>query len=146
MQLSDIILPLQWQDICLVLQPHLSNNLNQLGRLESAFRLLQTLQPVQSTMGIYANVISGENAVYIFGMDGSFFDYQDSLPENERALARYNLSATNWQEWLGMQISADFKAGFSAPEIAAHCLLEMTFFGYTPEHIQQAIDKAMKDT
>ena len=47
----------------------------------------------------------------------------------------YALEFTDWSEWLGMNISDLTLSSYSEREIIAHCLYEMTFFGYSNDEI-----------
>ena len=49
--------------------------------------------------------------------------------------AEFALDFEPWNEWLGMEIEADTLEKYLASEIAAHCLQEMTFFGFDEDDI-----------
>lgn len=51
------------------------------------------------------------------------------------------LGYTDWAEWLAMEIEGETVRNFTDSEIVAHCLWEMTFFGYTPAQVQEAKDE-----
>ena len=50
----------------------------------------------------------------------------------------------HWAEWLGMEIDPDTLTRYTEPDIIAHCLWEMTFFGYTLEDIRQTWDEIIQ--
>jgi hypothetical protein len=54
----------------------------------------------------------------------------------------FALEFTPWDEWKGMEILPETLEQFSTAEIAAHCLEEMTFAGFS----QQDIDRKIKDS
>lgn len=51
------------------------------------------------------------------------------------------LGYTDWTEWLAMEVEGETVRNFTDSEIVAHCLWEMTFFGYTPGQVQAAKDE-----
>lgn len=48
-----------------------------------------------------------------------------------------DISFVPWKKWKGMEILPDTLERFSAAEIAAHCLEEMTFCGFSQRDIDQ---------
>jgi len=51
----------------------------------------------------------------------------------------YGIEFTDWSEWLGMDIDASTLAAYPELDIIAHCLWEMTFFGYSQEDIHKQL-------
>ncbi|WP_339322125.1 DUF6557 family protein [Paenibacillus sp. FSL W8-0194] len=45
----------------------------------------------------------------------------------------WDISANNWEEWLGFYIDHNVLERFSSEQIAALCLYEMTWFGFSEE-------------
>ena len=56
---------------------------------------------------------------------------------------RYGLSLAPWAEWLAVAVPTELRARMPAAEIAAHCIWDMTFHGWTQEQI--AADRAELD-
>jgi putative addiction module component (TIGR02574 family) len=48
---------------------------------------------------------------------------------------RYGLSLSPWEEWLAVEVPEPLRATMPAAEIAAHCIWDMTFHGWTQEQI-----------
>lgn len=76
--------------------------------------------------------------VEVVGSDGTlnrdskdFHHYKDRVDEAfANAEVQYSLSMTPWNEWLAMEIDTSSLNAFTQPQIAAHCLWEMTFHGF----------------
>ncbi len=47
----------------------------------------------------------------------------------------YSLSLSPWEEWLAVEVPDTLRARMPAAEIAAHCIWDMTFHGWTQEQI-----------
>lgn len=50
---------------------------------------------------------------------------------------RYSLSLSPWEEWLAVKVPEPLRARTPMAEIAAHCLWDMTFHGWTQEKIAE---------
>lgn len=48
---------------------------------------------------------------------------------------KYSLSLSLWSEWLDYELDKNILNNFSNAEIIAHCLWEMTFYGFTEKEI-----------
>jgi hypothetical protein len=49
-----------------------------------------------------------------------------------------------WSEWLGSEIDEETLAMLKPHEIVAHCLMEMTFSGFTEEDIKEHLDELLR--
>jgi hypothetical protein len=60
------------------------------------------------------------------------FRYLGTTADSTYALseAEYAIELEPWSAWLGMKIDPDTLAKYSESEIVAHCLWEMTCFGF----------------
>ena len=67
-----------------------------------------------------------------------FFSVFGRKPGDDKG--KWSLEVTPWERWLGMAVAATVLRRFSAPEIIAHCLWEMSFDGYTQDAIQGKAD------
>lgn len=62
--------------------------------------------------------------------------YVDVSAKNPGEQQLYALDLTNWEEWLGMEISYRTLRKYSKLDIIAHCLWEMTWHGYEQKDIE----------
>ena len=60
------------------------------------------------------------------------FDVYGTKPGSRDA---WSLALTRWELWLGMEAAPFALRRFSHSEIVAHCIYEMSFFGYDQEEI-----------
>lgn len=74
--------------------------------------------------------------------DGTpYVDVSGVLKESEHP--DHCLMFTEWELWLGSEISPESLLEFSPLEILVHCLWELTFVGYTQGEIRQQRDAIM---
>lgn len=50
---------------------------------------------------------------------------------------RYGLDLSPWEEWLAVRVPPALAAAMPAAEIVAHCVWEMTFYGFTQERVAE---------
>jgi len=88
------------------------------------FSMLRSLRPRLSDMDIVIADVhdEGETWIDVSGRSG------DELVAIE---------FVDWSEWLGMVIDAATSNRFTATEIVAHCVWEMSFFGFDEETIHE---------
>jgi hypothetical protein len=55
----------------------------------------------------------------------------------------YSLGMTKWVEWLGMKIEPRTLSRYSELEIVAHCLFEMTVYGWSQGDVSDSHDELM---
>lgn len=143
----NVIEPLQREDVSHALQRFFPASKERFDRFEAAYRSLLALPATECDMCILAEEgeekVADEPSMHVLGINGTPFTEQEGVPEAQRVPARFNLSATDWQEWLGMHVSEDYLQQFSASEIAAHCLWEMTYFGFSPGQIHRRITESL---
>ena len=85
----------------------------------------------------------------VFDKDGTLnkeiddFKYMDENADSVVANSEveYAIELSDWEEWLGMEIDGETAQNYSTSEIAAHCLWEMTFFGYDKTAVQEQRDE-----
>ena len=61
---------------------------------------------------------------------------------------RYGLDLSPWQEWLAIRVPQSLQDAMPAAEIVAHCIWEMTFYGFTQERIAETraeLDRRMRE-
>lgn len=56
----------------------------------------------------------------------------------------YGIEYTPWSEWLGCEVDRKVLKKMTKEKIAAHCLWEMTFAGFTQERIRRKINMLKK--
>lgn len=56
----------------------------------------------------------------------------------------YAIEYTPWSEWLGCEVDKQVLKKMTKEEIAAHCLWEMTFAGFTQDKIRREINMLRK--
>ncbi|WP_145048177.1 MULTISPECIES: DUF6557 family protein [Paenibacillus] len=52
----------------------------------------------------------------------------------------WDLSASNWEDWLGFYVDQQVLDNFSSEQIMALCLYEMTWFGFSEAQIKHKAD------
>ena len=50
---------------------------------------------------------------------------------------RYGLDLSHWEEWLGISVPHSLIHQMTETDIVAHCVWEMTFYGFTQEKIAE---------
>lgn len=61
---------------------------------------------------------------------------------------RYGLDLSRWEEWLALRVPESLIDTMTATEIVAHCIWDMTFYGFTRERIAETraeLDRRMKE-
>ncbi|MGB7605361.1 MAG: DUF6557 family protein [Lutisporaceae bacterium] len=99
------------------------------------YEKLSALAPTENTKNMYIYI-------NVFKDDGNDDYYcPDSFEENnselyfdvcgkDDELCGYSIVASSFEDWLSFYIDEKTLAKLSCPNIIAHCLLEMTFFGF----------------
>ena len=92
-----------------------------LKKFKETYAQLTTTSPKETSWRIIVNKYTEDNEIYgdVSGLN--------SDPEDGHY---YGLGATLPDEWLGMRIDSKSFESFSRSEIAAHCLWELTFYGF----------------
>ena len=125
------------------------------------FLHLRHLSPVETTMRICLLItfrpgLDDEPFLEIVGRNGNLnrdsedFSFLGKAEDSTYALseAEFALELEPWSHWLGMEIDLDTLAKHPASEIVAHCLWEMTCFGFDEtaideqrEELQRRVDE-----
>ena len=82
--------------------------------------------------GWYA-CVSGKNGTLKKEENSEIFK-DDKIGNQE---VSYGIEFADWKKWLGMGIDLGSISNYSETDIIAHCLWEMTFYGYTQEAIKE---------
>jgi len=108
---------------------------NYKGKYKDLYEKLATLKPTDNSKNMYIYI-------NVFKDDGNDDYYcPDSFDENDKELyfdvsgkddewCGYSIVNCGFERWLGFYIDEDTLAKLSHPNIIAHCLVEMTFFGF----------------
>jgi hypothetical protein len=137
MKLGEIIKSNSWLSVELTL---LKIYPDQENIVETYQKIYADLQEMESLISAIEIIIKQEfyeetqelGMAEVYGMDNS------PTKEYSGALA---LGMTPWNKWLGMRISELTQKEFTELEIIAHCLYEMTYYGYEEEEIQSELSR-----
>jgi hypothetical protein len=143
MQLSHLISAMDWIDVERSLLQQYPDARESAEGYRETFLHLRLLQPIATTMRIYLRTtfrpgLDDEPFLEIVGRNGTLnrdledFSYLGKAEDSTYALseAEFAIELEPWSEWLGMAIDRETLAKYRAPEIVAHCLWEMTCFGF----------------
>lgn len=129
MLFNEIIHVAIWQEVAIALVSAYPYQRKNLEGYKIAF---DTLQLMESTSSDY--VIHVEQRPDILDPDYKYPDVYGKKPASDE---QWSLVFTSWSEWLGMEVSSETLKAYSIHQIAAYCLYEMTFFGFTEEKRKQ---------
>lgn len=154
MTLSELIATARWADVKASLiwgYPDAEASLEDYRRV---LKSLQKLDPVPSTMRIIIRKtipedLGGASADEVCGRDGRLNrdrkDFLDSGQSDDSACALaetdFTLALEPWERWLGMAVDPATLADYAPAQIVAHCLWEMTFYGFVPSEVQVKRDE-----
>ncbi|MCD4708793.1 MAG: hypothetical protein K8S62_13755 [Candidatus Sabulitectum sp.] len=148
MNLKELVGRADWCDVrdCLVsAYPDCDNNLE---GFEMVFLNLSSLIPCKTDMRLFIEETEGiddKSCVDIRGRDGTLnrdlpdFKYTGKPDHVEYAdsEAIYGLDFVPWEKWLDMEIDTRSLKNYTESEILAHCIWEMTFYGFDQTHIRE---------
>jgi hypothetical protein len=152
MRFAELIQTTHWKNIkraLLEVYPDLDT-----AGYKHVFAQLRSLEPVKNSMQIRLTWIepkhdSDERYVDVNGIDGTRFkDLEKSTTftvasqqlSDDREVT-FGLDFKPWDEWLGMNLEPNSLEQFSHEEIIAHCLWEMTFYGFDQITIQTVLEE-----
>lgn len=129
MILKDLVDRNEWLSIALVFDKLYPDFVDSLEEHEQVFLTLKQLDAQPSSMMI------------------KLTDYQtyidiSGLKKNQEE--SYAIEFRPWSEWLGMQLFPENLLEFTELEILAHCLFEMSYFGFNEGEIQDQIQQIEK--
>jgi hypothetical protein len=161
MNLRDLILIADWNEVKSSLLQAYPRSKESISKFQSVFGTLLSLNPCESKMRLYLKEIFPEGTdeepyVEVFGKDGTlnkdlpeFHRFvENASPEFANSETSFALDLVPWDEWLGMELNPSTIQVYSCSEIIAHCLWEMTFFGFdqaTIEKEKKEIDRRVMD-
>lgn len=139
MKLKELILKNSWKSVwgtgIFVSHYHESQNVERNYR--NVYRFLRSTKPGKTEMQIWLTEsyddIDERMNVYVHGIKSG-----DTAEKPEF----WGIEFDNWGEWLDMEIRNDIKRPITEPEIIAHCLYELTFYGWYPGESAPVIEDA----
>ncbi|MFA9390605.1 MAG: DUF6557 family protein [Prolixibacteraceae bacterium] len=134
MKFKELIEEVEWLNVKPTLFSLYPEQKKSISGYEQVFQKLKLMPANESLLTI--NVVN-----VIDDFDGT--EYADvsayncnSMDNPEEQTESFAIEFTPWNEWLGMQIDEISLKEFDKLEIIAHCLYDMTFYGYNEDHIQ----------
>jgi hypothetical protein len=156
-QLSDLISAADWSDVERSLLQHYPDAEESVEGYLQTFLHLRQLLPVATTMRICLRTtfrpgLDDEPFLEVVGRNGTLnrdledFRYLGKAEDSTYALSEveFAIELEPWSEWLGMEIDPDTLAKYSESEIVAHCLWEMTCFGFEETAIESQRDELQR--
>ena len=148
MKFVELVYKYKWDEICSVLISLYPNDQKNISGFKMVFEQLQTLMPAETNMRIILKEVfdefENERYTCVSGVDGTLKReenpeiFKDDKIGNQEV--SYGIEFTDWEEWLGMDIDPESTSNYHETDIIAHCLWEMSFYGYTQEAIKKTID------
>ncbi|PWE00021.1 DUF6557 family protein [Marinilabilia rubra] len=107
---------------------------------QKVYEQLSLIEPQKSTSEILLSFIEEKEPEYDSYIHVSAIETNSNPPES------YSPMFSSWEEWMGMSINETTLKDYSASEILAHCLLEMTLTGFDPETRKRTEDELYKQS
>jgi hypothetical protein len=158
MRLAELLKATNWKAVKRALGETVPECRRALPHFRDVYKHIRTLPPIESDMRICLDVVPPEEPdgspwLVVSGRNGRLQrdepDFQASGHGSDSPFGRsevaYGLSLVPWAEWLGMAIDIDTLARCSRDEVVAHCLWEMTWYGYDEDRIQKKWDRLRAD-
>lgn len=132
MKLLDLIQKHPWAEIKTALIRLYPDHESELEGYQKVYKQLQTLTVLPTDRLLHLELVysehSGEYELEVKHLS------PDQTAKDTSPLV--SLEFTPWSKWLSMEITPDSLEHFSEYDLIAHCMYEMTFFGFTQEAIQ----------
>ena len=145
MKFAELVYKYKWDEVCPALIYLYPNDQKNIAVFKMVFEQLQKLTHAESNMRIILEKVFDEfeNGWYtcVSGKNGTLKKeenpeiFKDDKIGNQEV--SYGIEFVDWEEWLGMDIDPGSISNYSETDIIAHCLWEMTFYGYTKEAIKK---------
>ena len=140
MTLKDLLETTPWQDIAITLVTAYPNQRKLLKGYQIVFETLKLMAPKDSDLTLHVVYDDSDSE------DGGHDVYGTKVDKPDE---RWGLLFVSWAEWLGMELAPETISTYSQCQIAAMCLFEMTFFGFTEdlrEEKNQELQKTAEET
>lgn len=154
MTFSELLQTVVWPETKAALAWNYPNEAASLDDYRLVLTELRKLTPTPSDTRIVLRKVPGEEPddtlrIDVSGRDGRLnrdqedFKYIQDTTDAAYANAEteYSLCLEPWEHWLGMSIDMDTLKQFTASQIVAHCLWEMTFHGFDRYQIKEVADE-----
>ncbi len=161
MRLKELLLSADWDEVKRSLLRSYSDSRRTVDKLQRVFERLLSLDGRDTKMRLcFATVLSEgideEPYVEVFGKDATLnrelpeFRFFSETPRRDftNQETSFALELVPWEEWLGMELDPSTSQEHSDSDLIAHCLWEMTFFGFDQETIEkqrEEIDRQVKE-
>jgi len=154
MKLSDLLASVTWADVKASLLWNYPGAEDSIEDYRRAFASLRKRDAVATEMRLllrqtFREGLDEKPFIEVTGRDGTRnrdledFPHLGQSADSEYAKAEtdFSLALEPWERWLGMDIDPETLSTYTASQIAAHCLWEMTFYGFEPSRIQTERDE-----
>lgn len=153
MKFKDIINKVYWNDVEFIINNYYKEDTTMYEKVFNELKILK--EENCDNMRLYVEEykdFDGELSIEVIGRNGSlnkdssdFEFYKDNVTEEyANSETTYALEMTRWEKWLDMEVPFSVISNFSLPEIVAHSLVEMTFFSFSQEDIQDKCEELSK--
>ncbi|MEA3416713.1 MAG: DUF6557 family protein [Thermodesulfobacteriota bacterium] len=154
MKFAELVCKYDWGEIRPAILRLYPNDQKNISGFKMVFEQLQTPMPAETNMRIILKEVfdefENERYICVSGVDGTLKKeenpeiFKDDKIGNQEV--SYGIEFTDWEEWLGMDIDPESTSNYHEPDIIAHCLWEMSFYGYTQEAIKKTIDMINRES
>jgi len=139
-KLYDLIKSNNWLSVEMTLRRLYPDQKSMTDEIRNVFEKLKFLEPEESDMTIVLTEYDSDT-----DDDSEIETYVDvsgrkKENDNNSLTDSYAIEFVVWKKWLGMDLLTETTNNFNELEIIAHCLYEMTFYGYTEEEIKVQFD------
>ena len=135
MTLKELLKITPWQDIATTLVTAYPNQRKLLEGHQIVFETLKLMDPKNSDLTlhvVYDDSDSEDGGHDVYGIKA------------DKPNERWGLLFVPWAEWLGMELAPATISTYTSGQIAALCLFEMTFFGFTEDLREEKNQELMK--
>ena len=141
MKLKKIVESNNWLSAEMTLIKLYPNQIELINDYRNVFEKLQYLKPEANDMLIVLTEYL-EDFEENSDVENKYVDVSGrKLVIEENSITNsYAIEFVKWEKWLGMELAPETLENFNELEIIAHCLFEMTFFGYEEEEIQEQFE------
>ncbi|OQY36578.1 MAG: hypothetical protein B6229_09755 [Spirochaetaceae bacterium 4572_7] len=135
MKLVELIAQTCWKDVRDSLLSNYPDSLDNIDTYSKVYDGLLKLTPFLSKMMIS---ISEE---FNKDFDDEPYTSVSGKDISDNSNIEYAIELVSWDEWLGMTLEDSSLKNYSHSDIIAHCIWEMTFYGFTNKTVQSFKDE-----
>ena len=150
MRLRDLLTRTDWNEVKLSLLRYYPDAGQNIEGHRHVFGELLSLTPRQTNMRlcheeVFREGIDEKQHIEVSGKDGTlnrdlpdFRHFSQTMgTELANSETSYALELVPWEEWLDMEIDPATLEAYAGEDIIAHCLWEMTFFGFDQDAVKE---------